>query len=82
LQAPSLCTGHKKRSQEAGAAADRSDRNDVFEVERIVDRHILKGSSAGLERMFSKAGKLHDDLKASQSDESLEHALLAAANCV
>jgi hypothetical protein len=40
-------------------------------------------SSAGVERMFSKAGsKLHDDLKASQPDESLEHALLAAANFV
>jgi len=41
LQAPSLCTGHKKRSREAGAAVDRSDRNDVFEVEGIVDRRIL-----------------------------------------
>jgi hypothetical protein len=39
-------------------------------------------SFAGVERMFSKAGKLHDDLKASQNDESLEHALLAAASCV
>ena len=38
-------------------------------------------SSAGVERMFSKAGKLHDDLKASQADDSLEHALLASANC-
>jgi len=38
-------------------------------------------SSAGVERMFSKAGKLHDDLKASQNDETLEHALLAAVNC-
>jgi hypothetical protein len=32
--------------------------------------------------MFSKAGKLHDDMKASQDDDSLEHALLAAANSV
>jgi len=37
--------------------------------------------SAGVERMFSKVGKLHDDLKASQSGETLEHALLAAVNC-
>ncbi len=37
-------------------------------------------SSAGVKRMFSKAGRLHDDLKASQSDDTLEHALLAAAN--
>ena len=37
-------------------------------------------SSAGVERMFSKAGRLHDDLKASQLDDTLEHALLAVAN--
>ena len=36
--------------------------------------------SAGVKRMFSKAGRLHDNLKASQSDDTLEHALLAAAN--
>jgi len=37
-------------------------------------------SSAGVERMFSKAGKLYDDAKKSQNDESLEVALFAAAN--
>ena len=37
-------------------------------------------SSAGVERMFSKAGKLHGDDKKSQEDSSLEHALFAAAN--
>lgn len=37
-------------------------------------------SSAGVERMFSKAGKLHDDAKATQSDDTLQHCLLAAAN--
>ena len=37
-------------------------------------------SSAGVNCMFSKAGRLHDDLKASQLDDTLEHALLAAAN--
>jgi hypothetical protein len=30
--------------------------------------------------MFSKAGKLYDDEKKGQQDESLEHALFAAAN--
>jgi hypothetical protein len=39
-------------------------------------------SSAGVERMFSRAGKMHDDLKASQTDSSLEHCLLAAANAL
>ena len=29
-------------------------------------------SSAGVERMFSKAGKLHDDLKKRQVDDTLD----------
>jgi len=38
-------------------------------------------SSAGVERMFSKAGKLHDDLKKRQVDDTLEHSpAFAAAN--
>ena len=37
-------------------------------------------SSAGVERMFSKAGKLHDDLKKRQVDDTLEHSIFAAAN--
>ena len=37
-------------------------------------------SSAGVERMFSKAGKLYDDAKKGQNDETLETALFAAAN--
>jgi hypothetical protein len=32
--------------------------------------------------MFSRAGKMHDDLKASQADSNLEHSLLAAANAL
>ena len=45
--------------------------------------NMVKGwpaSSAGVERMFSKAGKLHGDEKKAQEDSSLEHALFAAAN--
>ena len=37
-------------------------------------------SSAGVERMFSKAGKLYDDTKKGQNDGTLENALFAAAN--
>ena len=38
-------------------------------------------SSAGVERMFSKAGKFHEhDAKKAQSDETLQHAMFAAAN--
>ena len=48
---------------------------------KMARQHLGRpASSAGVERMFSKAGRLHDDLKASQSDDTLEHALLAAAN--
>lgn len=37
-------------------------------------------SSAGVERMFSKAGKLYDDVKKGQNDDKLEAALFASAN--
>ena len=37
-------------------------------------------SSAGVERMFSKAGKLYDDAKKGQNDGTLEAALFAAVN--
>ena len=37
-------------------------------------------SSAGVERMFSKAGKFYDDAKKGENHESLEAALFAAAN--
>ena len=39
-------------------------------------------TSAGVERMFSKAGKLHDDMKKGQKDDTLEHSLFAGANTV
>ena len=32
-------------------------------------------SSAGVERVFSAAGKMHDDLRKSAKDDSLEHSL-------
>ena len=37
-------------------------------------------TSAGVERLFSKAGSMHHDLKGSMEDGSLEHALIATAN--
>ena len=37
-------------------------------------------SSAGVERMFSQAGKLYDDEKKGQEGQSLEHTLFASAN--
>ena len=38
-------------------------------------------SSAGVERVFSAAGKMHDDLKKSAKDDTLEHSIIAAFNC-
>ena len=37
-------------------------------------------SSAGVERVFSAAGKMHGDLRKSITDESLKHSLFAAYN--
>ena len=37
-------------------------------------------SSAGVERSFSAAGKMHDVLRKSEKDSSLEHSLFAAFN--
>ena len=37
-------------------------------------------SSAGVERVFSAAGRMHDDLRKSEKDSTLEHSLFAAFN--
>ena len=37
-------------------------------------------SSAGVERIFSAAGKMHTDLKKSAKDTTLEHSLFAAGS--
>ena len=37
-------------------------------------------SSAGVERVFSAAGKMHGDLQKSSKDSTLEHSLFAAFN--
>ena len=38
-------------------------------------------SSGGVERVFSAAGKMHDDLRKAEKDSTLEHSLFAAFNC-
>ncbi len=45
-------------------------------------RHFLAAlaSSAAAERLFSGAGKMHDDLKKSTSEETLEDMLKVAKN--
>ena len=40
----------------------------------------VPASSAGVERVFSAAGKMHGDLSKSAKDSTLEHSLFAAFN--
>ena len=44
------------------------------------DKAAAPFSSAGVERVFSAAGKMHDDLRKSEKDSTLEHSLFAAFN--
>ena len=37
-------------------------------------------SSAGVERVFSAAGKMYSDLRKSMKDDSLKHSLFTALN--
>ena len=37
-------------------------------------------STAGVERVFSAAGRMHTDLRKSMQDSTLEHSILAAFN--
>ena len=47
---------------------------------KMARQHLGRpASSAGVERMFSKAGKLHDGAQATE-DDALEAALFASAN--
>ena len=72
------CMGKKKTKN-----TDEAD--DMYEVDFIdlakMARQYLgrPASSAGVERLFSKAGKLYGDDKKAQDYTSLEHALFACA---
>ena len=37
-------------------------------------------SSAGVERVFSAAGKMHSDLRKAMKDDRLQHSIIAAYN--
>ena len=62
----------EQKQKNAEAAAEE-------EVLRL-ERHALPASSAGVERVFSAAGKMHDDLRKAVKDETLEASLLASFN--
>ena len=73
------CMGKKKKK-------DTDEADDMYEVDFIdlankMARQYLgrPASSAGMERLFSKAGKLYGDDKKAQDYNSLEHALFACA---
>eukprot|EP00962_Isochrysis_galbana_P019520 scaffold5687_cov132-Isochrysis_galbana.AAC.2 len=76
------CAITAKSSCSAASAAPHYTINGLINrmITSIFDDLGRPASSAGVERMFSKAGRMHDDMKASQSDDTLEHSMMAAAN--
>ena len=52
-------------------------------VARMARQYLaFPSTSAGVERLFSKAGKMYDDLSKNTQDETLKHSLMAASNYV
>jgi len=49
-------------------------------VKMVRQYFAAPASSAGVERVFSAAGKMHNDLRKAMKDTSLEHSLFAAYN--
>ena len=49
-------------------------------AKRVKQYFSAPASSAGVERIFSAAGKMHSDLKKSTHDETLEASLFAMKN--
>jgi hypothetical protein len=48
---------------------------------QLARQHLgTPASSAGVERLFSRAGRMHDNLAAAMSDGTLQHSLFAAHN--
>ena len=58
------------------------DHTPIFPFLSKMARHFLASpaSSAGVERLFSKAGKMHDDQKKSTEEITLENQLLISMN--
>ena len=69
---------------QAGAAAWRKARSRGEVASACQDGQAVlfaaPASSAGVERVFSAAGKMHGDLQKAAKDSTLEHSLFAAFN--
>ena len=65
----SACSGIHQRQRRRGCACASAD-----------TQAARPASSAGVERVFSAAGKMHGDLQKSAKDSTLEHSLFAAFN--
>ena len=48
---------------------------------QAIPRGALLVGRYSVERVFSAAGKMHDDLRKAEKDSTLEHSLFAAFNC-
>ena len=72
----------KAKKKAAGAPAPTLKPQGKGQKKRTPTSSILlrPATSAGVERVFSAAGKMHTDLKKSAKDTTLEHSLFAAFN--
>ena len=68
----------RRRSHWSAATSSRST---ATSLAKMAKQYLAApASSAGVERVFSSAGKMHADLRKSMSDDSLKHSLFAAFN--
>ena len=71
--------GHGRPRKEKGSATE-SEKGWPALAKMVKQYFAAPASSAGVERVFSAAGKMHGDLQKSAKDSTLEHLLFAAFN--
>jgi len=60
---------------------DTAEKGGLPNLAKFARQHLrTPASSAGVERLFSRASRMHDDLKSVVNDETLMHQLFAACN--
>ena len=71
----------KQRDHDKPADAELGRPEGLPHLARMARQYLGEpATSAGVERLFSKAGKMHSDLAASMNDNSLQHSLFAFKN--